>query len=266
LRGPEPDREPVAAMPTGEVRYVFVQALGRDERGHVWIDPLARARIGGLDHEDARVERYDDGEIVVDVARLDDQQFGPRDPHRHRVKVTVEGDRGVEEVEPDPTTLEELYADTVIEIRWPDRLHQVVEPRPEGVTEGVFPEGVTEGVFPEGVDQIHVITAFNPRSRLLRRGENEERNRLLRADLERAGLTFVEAVGRSPNSSWQEASFAVMDADRESTLELARRYEQSAIFEWAPSARSILWTDGRAPSLHGWAATSVPRDPMHAGT
>jgi transcriptional regulator with XRE-family HTH domain len=90
---PNPDREPVAAMPTGEVRYVFVQALGRDERGHVWIDPLARARIGGLDHEDPRVERYDDGEIVVDVARLDDQQFGPRDPQRHRVKVTVEGDR-----------------------------------------------------------------------------------------------------------------------------------------------------------------------------
>jgi hypothetical protein len=246
LRGPEPDREPVAAMPTGEVRYVFVQALGRDERGHVWIDPLARARIGGLDHEDARVERYDDGEIVVDIARLDDQRFGPRDPQRHRVKVTVEGDRGVEEAEPDPTTLAELYADTVIEIRWPDRPHQIVEPRPEGVT---------EGGFPEGVDHIHVITAFNPRSRLLRRGENEERNRLLAADLDRAGLRSVPAVGRSPDDSWSEDSFAVIDADADQILDLASRYQQNAVFEWTPQFRVVLWTDPElAAQAHGWRA------------
>jgi transcriptional regulator with XRE-family HTH domain len=232
LRGPEPGREPVAAMPTGDVRYVFVQALGRDERGHVWIDPLARARIGGLDHVDPRVERYDDGEIVVDVARLDDRQFWPRDPQRHRVKVTVEGDRSAEEVEPDPATLAELYADTVIEIRWPDR-PQIVQPRPDGVT---------EGDFPEGVDHIHVITAFNPRSRLLRRGENEERNRLLREELDRAGLRYAEAVGRSPDSSWSEDSFAVIDAKPEQVLDLARRYQQNAVFEWTQSGREILWT------------------------
>jgi transcriptional regulator with XRE-family HTH domain len=247
LRGPEPGREPVAAMPTGEVRYVFVQALGRDERGHVWIDPLARARIGGLDLEDARVERYDDGEIVVDVTRLDDQRFGPRDPQRHRVKVTVEGDRSGEEAEPDPATLARLYADTVIEIRWPDRPHQLVEPRSEGVT---------EGEFPDGVDRVHVITAFNPRSRLLRRGENEERNRLLASDLERAGLRYVPAVGRSPDDSWSEDSFAVIDGDREQLLDLARRYDQNAIFEWTPDQRAILWSDPElAAQTHGWRST-----------
>jgi transcriptional regulator with XRE-family HTH domain len=246
LRGPEPGREPVAAMPTGEVRYVFVQALGRDERGHVWIDPLARARIGGVDHEDARVERYDDGEIVVDITRLDDQRFGPRDPQRHRVKVTVEGDSSGEEAEPDPATLAQLYADTVIEIRWSDRPRQLVEPRPEGVT---------EGEFPEGVDQVHVITAFNPRSRLLRRGENEERNRLLAADLERAGLRYVPAVGRSPDDSWSEDSFAVIDADADHILDLARRYDQNAIFEWTPDRRAILWSAELAAQTHGWRST-----------
>jgi transcriptional regulator with XRE-family HTH domain len=244
LHGPEPGREPVAAMPTGEVRYVFLQALGRDERGHVWIDPLARARIGGLDHEDVRVERYDDGEIVVDITRLDDQGFGPRDPLRHRVKVTVEGDRSGEAAEPDPATLAQLYADTVIEIRWPDRPHQLVEPRPQGVT---------EGDFPEGVDHIHVITAFNPRSRLLRRGENEERNRLLAADLERAGLRYVPAVGRSPDDSWSEDSFAVIDGDREQLLDLARRYDQNAIFEWTAQRRVVLWvTRDRVGPMSGW--------------
>jgi transcriptional regulator with XRE-family HTH domain len=249
LQGPEPGREPVAAMPTGEVRYVFVQALGRDERGHLWIDPLARARIGGLDHEDPRVERYDDGEIVVDITRLDDQQFARRDPQRHRAKVTVEGDRRSEETEPDPATLAQLYADTVIEIHWPDRPHLLVEPRPQGVT---------EGEFPEGIDHLHVITAFNPRSRLLRRGENEERNRLLAADLERAGLRYEPAVGRSPDDSWSENSFAVIDGDREQLLDLARRYDQNAIFEWRPHALAVQWTDpARMPSSHGWSTSSV---------
>jgi transcriptional regulator with XRE-family HTH domain len=248
LRGPEEDREPVAAMPSGEVRYVFRQALARDERGQVWVDPLARTRIGGLDHEDPRVERYDDGEIVVDIERLKDQEFGPRED-RHRVKVTVEGDRGIADVTPDLAALEQVYAATVIEIHWPDRPHQVVEPRPEGVT---------EGEFPEGVDHIHVITAFNPRSRLLRRGENEERNRLLRADLNREGLRFVEAVGRSPDSSWSEDSFAVIGANLEQILDLARHYQQNAIFEWHRAGRATMWTDDVTSRQHGWSARSTP--------
>jgi transcriptional regulator with XRE-family HTH domain len=248
LRGAEPGREPVAAMPTGEVRYVFKQALAHDERGQIWIDPLARARIGGLDHEDPRVERYDDGEIVVDLERLEDQQFGPREG-RHRVKVTVEGDRGGAEVQPDLTALEDVYAATMLEIHWPDRPHQIVEPRPEGVT---------EGEFPDGIDHIHIITAFNPRSRLLRRSENEERNRLLRADLDRAGLRCVEAVGRSPDSSWSEESFAVMDADPEQILDLARRYQQNAVFAWHRTGRATVWTNDMPPSQHGWSALLTP--------
>jgi hypothetical protein len=158
----------------------------------------------------------------------------------------VEGDRNAEEAEPDPANLAQLYADTVIEIRWSDRPHQLVEPRPEGVT---------EGEFPEGVDRVHVITAFNPRSRLLRRGENEERNRLLAADLERAGLRYVPVVGRSPDDSWSEDSFAVIDADVDEVLDLARRYQQNAIFEWTPQSRVVLWTDPElAAQAHGWRA------------
>jgi transcriptional regulator with XRE-family HTH domain len=240
LRGPERGREPVSAMPAGEVRYVFKHALARDERGQVWIDPSTPARIGGLDHEDPRVERYDDGEIVVDIERLDDKHLDPREPDRHRAKVTVEGDPEMEDPEPDLATLEPIYATTVIEIHWPDRPHQVVQPRPEGET---------EGDFPEGIDHLHVITAFNPRSRLLRRGENEERNRLLRADLDRAGLSYVEAVGRSPDSSWSEDSFAVIDADAGEILDLARRYEQSAIYECNPAGLNVVWTDPEHPDI-----------------
>jgi transcriptional regulator with XRE-family HTH domain len=232
LRGPDEGREPVAAMQTGEVRYVFAHAIGVDEHGHLWIDPLTRARTAGYDAEDPRVERYDDGRIVLDTGRLEQRRFGPRDPDRHRVKVTG---CDPEDEAPGPTTddLEEVYARTIIEIRWPDRSTQFVEPQPEGRP---------DGDFPEGIEHIHVITAFNPRSRLLRRSENEERNRLLQNDLDRSGLRFVEAVGSSPHSSWSEDSFAVIDADRSTILDLARRYEQSAIFELTQGRINVIWT------------------------
>jgi hypothetical protein len=186
--------------------------------------------------------------MVVDLERLADQQFGPRED-RHRVKVTLEGDREVADDEPDLASLEQVYAATLIEIHWPDRPHQVVEPRPEGVT---------DGEFPGGVDHIHIITAFNPRSRLLRRSENEERNRLLRDDLDREGLRYVEAVGRSPDSSWSEESFAVVDAAPEQILDLARRYQQNAVFEWHRAGRATMWTDDVTSTPHGWSARPAP--------
>ena len=77
-------------MPTGEVRYIFPHAVGRDDQGQLWIDPLSRARAGGYDETDPRVERYDDGQVVLDISRLADPSFQPRDHDRHRLRVRVE--------------------------------------------------------------------------------------------------------------------------------------------------------------------------------
>jgi transcriptional regulator with XRE-family HTH domain len=234
--------EPVAAMPTGEVRYVFSHAVGRDDHGQLWIDPLTRARAGGYDQTDPRVERYDDGQVVLDISRLADPSFQPRDHDRHRLRVRVDDPTAAV----DPQSLGDLYARTVLEVDWTDETHLVVEHRDEGVT---------EGSFPEGAERIHVITAANPRSRLLRASENQERNRLLAHDLDAAGLTYRPAIGRSPDTSWSEASFAVIGADPDTLIDLARRYEQHAIFEWTPTSRTVLWTDDSAePERHGWSA------------
>jgi hypothetical protein len=46
------------------------------------------------------------------------------------------------EREPELASLERVYAETVIDVHWPDRPHKILESRPEGVTEGEFPEGV----------------------------------------------------------------------------------------------------------------------------
>jgi transcriptional regulator with XRE-family HTH domain len=244
FQGTTAGAEPVAAMPTGEVRYVFPHAVGKDANGKLWIDPLSRARTGGYDDQDPRAERYDDGQVVLDISRLTDPSFQPRDHDRHRLRVRVEQPAASPEVGP----LSELYARTVLEIDWTDDMRLVVQHRDEGVT---------EGSFPDGAERIHVITAANPRSRLLRVSENHERNRLLAQDLEAAGLDHRPAIGRSPDSSWSEPSFAVIDAERDLLLDLARRYEQHAIFEWTPKHRSVLWADsGSAPGRHGWSAWS----------
>jgi hypothetical protein len=54
------------------------------------------------------------------------------------------------------------------------------------------------------------------------------------ADLDRAGPAV--RAGRRPlaRHSWSEDSFAVIDGDREQVLDLARRYQQNAVFEWTP--------------------------------
>ena len=242
FQGTAAGTDPVAAMPTGEVRYVFPHAVGRDDHGHLWIDPLSRARTGGYDQTDPRVERYDDGQVVLDISRLAETRFPPRDHDRHRLRVRIEDPAAA----PVPESLGGLYARTVLEIDWTDDTRLVIEHRDAGVT---------EGPFPEGAERMHVITAANPRSRLLRASENQERNRLLAQDLDAAGLTYRPAIGRSPDTSWSEASFAVIDADPDTLIDLARRYEQHAIFEWTPEHRTVLWTDQDAEPLHyGWDA------------
>jgi len=244
LSRPERGSEPVAAMPTGEIRYVFTHAISRDERGQLWIDPLTRARTGGYDEQDPRVERYEDGRIIIDTTRLNPSvTFTHRDRTRHRTCALVEG--GVEGAAGSPAVVDtQIYADTVLEIQWDADTRMTLTPRPDGTV---------DGDLPDDVDHIDILTASNPRNRLLRPSENDERNRLLRAELDAAGLHHRPATARSPNSSWAEHGFAIIDADEQDILHLAQRYEQTAIHRWTPTHLKILWTTPDQPAIEaGW--------------
>jgi transcriptional regulator with XRE-family HTH domain len=237
-------REFAATAPEGVLRWVFRKEVGRDERGY-WINPAARVLERGLDREDVRFTRFDDGTMVIEPGLLaEGVEIGPRDPARHTTRVSVIGTT----VPDDDQALSDAYATTVLEIDLPEGSRITVEPRPPGITEGAFPEGVAH---------VHVITAANPYSRPLTPGENDERNRYLRRDLDAAGLSFTEALGRSPDlDAWQEASFAVFDGEEDGLLELARRHEQAAIFRWTPTERVVVYTDRRRPRAHGWCSKS----------
>ena len=141
------------------------------------------------------------------------------------------------------TALAEAYETSVLEIAW-HGAWLVVRPRPVGEIVGAFPTDVRT---------LHVVTGHNPESRELTADENDVRNRMLRADLDARGWARHDAVGRSPDGAWSEASFAVVDVDRDDVLDLAARYQQHAIFEWTPRHLAVVWCRPDLPTaVHGW--------------
>jgi hypothetical protein len=75
---------------------------------------------------------------------------------------------------------------------------------------------------------VGIVTAWNP-GRLLSPQENAERDRALREELVRLGIPHVRITGRSPDGGHGEESWAVR-CPRATTLELARAFEQEAVY------------------------------------
>lgn len=85
-----PSGERVATLPPGARRRVWLTALGRDDDGDVWVDPLAATRLVGADEAHPWVERDEDGRVTVDLSGLaDDATVGPQDPAKHRMRAAV---------------------------------------------------------------------------------------------------------------------------------------------------------------------------------
>jgi hypothetical protein len=155
---------------------------------------------------------------------------------------------GAEEL--DAEGLEAAYLGSVIEVMWGHGHRTRLEARPAGTR---------QGSFPEGVQRIHVITAWNPRSRRASPAENADRDRQLRSALRRVGWRHLDALGRSPDGSWCEDSHAVVDADPQAVLELARRFDQHAVYEWTAEHLAVRWTDDPARStVRGWTSVTTP--------
>jgi hypothetical protein len=74
-----------------------------------------------------------------------------------------------------------------------------------------------------------VLTAFNPRGVDSSDEENKRRMAELEAELQSVGERFVRLDACSPDKSHCECSVA-LQADRERAIDIARRFEQVAIF------------------------------------
>ena len=92
-----------------------------------------------------------------------------------------------------------------------------------------------------GATRATIVTAFNPRSRVLTPDANEARHRALVRLLEARGVTFRPGAGRDPRGQWTaETECIVFGISLAEGLEIARRFDQNAV---------VFIERGRAPRL-----------------
>jgi hypothetical protein len=95
---------------------------------------------------------------------------------------------------------------------------------------------VRDGLAALGLNQAFgVLTAFNPRGVDTSDDENISRMKELEAELGSAGDFFIRVDACSPDKSHCECSVALR-TDRERVIEIARRWEQIAVFWWDGSS------------------------------
>lgn len=75
-----------------------------------------------------------------------------------------------------------------------------------------------------------ILTAWNPRSRVLAAEENRRRNDRLREEIAKLGLHSIHCVGAA--GEWREESILVPDLPLGRATGLGRDFEQNAIVWW----------------------------------
>jgi hypothetical protein len=106
---------------------------------------------------------------------------------------------------------------------------------------GVASPRVDDLLDRHGATHAIIVTAFNPRSRVLTPDANAARHRSLVRLLEERGLPFLYGEGRDPSGQWTaETECIVFGISLPEGLEIARRFEQNAV---------VFIERGQAPRL-----------------
>ncbi len=119
----------------------------------------------------------------------------------------------------------------------------------------LYDTAVYEVAFPDGWKVFHVgahgprtdpfvlITAYDPAGAQTSAAENQAANERLARTLHSRGWHVLEALGRSPDGSHVEPSFAVFGIPLAEALEVAREFDQAAVFVWDGARARIAWCD-----------------------
>lgn len=76
----------------------------------------------------------------------------------------------------------------------------------------------------------YFITAYNPKSVLLSKAENQQRHQKLKQVLKQGNFAFLEGQGADEQKKWPaEKSFLVFNTSKDKMLQLAHTFEQNAI-------------------------------------
>ena len=100
---------------------------------------------------------------------------------------------------------------------------------------------------------VHLLTAWNPRGEDLQRAENDDRQKLLLTLLEDERVAAVRSIGASRDGSWIEPGFALLDVTEEVAVDIARRFEQAAIYAWSETRLEVVGALHQGRSSVGWS-------------
>jgi len=91
----------------------------------------------------------------------------------------------------------------------------------------IAPASVKRWIGGDGI--AFYVTACNPHSMSLTRGENEVRLEALRAEIRARGCRWLEGAGHVPGESWREECLLVAGLETAQADEIARRHDQNSI-------------------------------------
>jgi hypothetical protein len=127
---------------------------------------------------------------------------------------------------------------------------------PEGVKVLAQVDGDEVGSWPFDETEVWILTACNPRSQELSPDENNQRHKALGAQLSELGLNYFYTRGFDPtlasSNEWSEDGYGVVGNVGKQVLELAKTWEQNAVFVWRPSEWVILGVLIEGQTKSGW--------------
>lgn len=132
-----------------------------------------------------------------------------------------------------------------------------VRPAPISLTSGGYPE-------PEG-RTICVITAHNPRGRIVSTADNAAAQAQLVTELQAQGRTCWPAAGGDPSWTHVEDSVAVIGMDEADAIALGAKCKQDAIFVLTPAERRVVGCVERRTVATGWSVKPGTYRPAAAG-
>jgi hypothetical protein len=135
------------------------------------------------------------------------------------------------------------YLTTVIEVTLPDGTQRTLEQTPEQTSQ--------EWPFAEPVAWI--LTACNPRSEVLSPEVNAERHADMGSTINALGLVAYPNVGYDPDDpTWNEVGYTIVGSDESTVCDIARQWEQNAIFRWSPDGFELVGVLMPGRHRHGW--------------
>ena len=135
------------------------------------------------------------------------------------------------------------YRTTVIDVTLPGDSRRLLEQVPEQ----------TPQVWPFGVPVAWILTACNPRSVVLAPEANAERHEQMGRQIADLGLVAYPNLGYDPaDHTWNEAGYTIVGSDKATVCDLARQWEQNAVFRWAPDRFELIGVLMEGHDRHGW--------------